>query len=118
MILISACLLGIKCRYDGKILKRKIKLPLSKLLPVCPEQLGGLPTPRSKATINPKGRVINERNEDVTENFRTGAREVLKIARLFKVKKAILKANSPSCGKDGITAKRLQKQGIKVIFID
>ncbi len=118
MIIISACLLGVKCRYDGKILKRKIKLPKKKLIPVCPEQLGGLPTPRLKAKLNDKGRAINEKGKDVTKNFQIGANEVLKITKLFGVKKAILKSNSPSCGVNGITTKKLKKARIKVIWLD
>lgn len=105
MIIISACLLGIKCRYDGKILKRKVKLSKEKCIPVCPEQLGGLSTPRLKVKLYAKCKAIDEKGRDVTKNFQIGANEVLKIAKFFRVKKAILKSNSPSCGKDGITAK-------------
>ena len=122
MIIISACLLGIKSRYDGKILKRlpkaAFRLRRIQALPVCPEQLGGLPTPRYKVKINDKGRAIDEKGKDVTKNFILGANEVLKIAKLFGVKKAILKSNSPSCGENGITAKKLQKAGIKVTWLD
>jgi uncharacterized protein YbbK (DUF523 family) len=118
VIIISACLLGIKCRYDGKIIKRKIKLSKQKLIPLCPEQLGGLPTPRLKVKLNDKGRVIDEKGRDVTKNFQIGASEVLKIAKLFGVEKAILKSNSPSCGENGITAKKLKRSGIKVIWLD
>ena len=122
MIIISACLLGIKSRYDGKILKRLSKaafcLRRIQVVPVCPEQLGGLPTPRLKVKINDKGRAINEKGKDVTKNFLLGANEVLKIAKLFGIKKAILKSNSPSCWVNGITAQKLKKAGIKVIWLD
>jgi uncharacterized protein YbbK (DUF523 family) len=125
LIIISACLLGVKCRYDGKVLKRNCftrnaigQIGLRQLIPVCPEQLGGLSTPRPKVKIKKGGKAINEQGEDVTRNFRAGASEVLKIAKLFGIKKAILKSNSPSCGKDGITAKRLKKAGIKITWID
>jgi uncharacterized protein YbbK (DUF523 family) len=118
LIIISACLLGIKCRYDGKRLKPRRKLPKEQIIPACPEQLGGLSTPRLKVTINAKDRVINEKGEDVTRNFRLGANEVLKIARMFGVKKAFLKSDSPSCGSNGITAKRLERAGIKVVWVD
>ncbi|MCD6412065.1 DUF523 domain-containing protein [bacterium] len=130
--LCSACLLGVKCRYDGKSnLNRKV-LKLAKkeiLIPVCPEQLGGLPTPREKAEQK-GGRVITQSGKDVTKNFIRGAQEVLKIAKRLKIKEAILKQRSPSCGSgqiydgsfkgkvikgDGITAKLLKKHGIKVI---
>ncbi len=130
--LCSACLLGVKCRYDGKSnLNRKV-LKLAKkeiLIPVCPEQLGGLPTPREKAEQK-EGRVITQSGKDVTKNFLRGAQEVLKIAKRLGIKEAILKQRSPSCGSgqiydgsfkgkvikgDGITAKLLKKHGIKVI---
>ena len=130
-ILISACLLGVKCRYDGKgkeydVLK---KLPEgTHLIPVCPEQLGGLSTPRPKAEIK-SGRVINIEGTDVTEPFRRGAEEVLSLAEIFGCRYAILKENSPSCGKgqiyngdfsgvlvpgDGVCAGLLSQNGIKV----
>ncbi len=119
-ILVSACLLGINCRYDGKRIRRipnKIRrLRKSGLIPVCPEQLGGLPTPRPKNYSFGK-RVRNEKGEDVTKNFIKGAKEVVKIAKMFKVKVAYLKSNSPSCGKDGITKIRLEKAGVKIILV-
>ncbi|MEM2947434.1 MAG: DUF523 domain-containing protein [Candidatus Bathyarchaeia archaeon] len=132
MKLCSACLLGIKCRYDGRdALNEKVIMLLKKepLIPVCPEQLGGLPTPRETAEIR-YGRVITRSGRDVTENFRRGAEEVLKIAKLFGVREAVLKQGSPSCGSgriyngtfsgkvikgDGITAALLKRHGIKVI---
>ena len=99
-ILISGCLLGLKCRYDGK----EKKLPeieklikLYNLIPVCPEQLGGLPTPRISAE-RVKDRVITQVGADVTEEYQLGAKEALKIAKLYNCKKAILKEKSPSCG--------------------
>jgi uncharacterized protein YbbK (DUF523 family) len=121
LIIISACLLGLRCRYDGKRLKLKIKLPEAVrglVQAVCPEQLGGLPTPRPKVIINEKGRAISEKGEDVTKNFLIGAREVLKIAKILDAKKAYLKSNSPSCGYHGITAQKLKSAGIKVFWVD
>ncbi|MBR2593661.1 MAG: DUF523 domain-containing protein [Firmicutes bacterium] len=130
-ILISACLLGVKCRYDGKGKTYDVlsALPESiRLIPVCPEQLGGLSTPRPKAEIK-NGRVINIEGTDVTDAFKRGAEEVLRLAEIFGCKYAILKENSPSCGKgqvyngdfsgvlidgDGICAKLLSQKGIKV----
>lgn len=88
------------------------------MIPICPEQLGGLSTPRLKVKINKKGQAINAKGEDVTKNFRSGADEVLKITKLFGVKKAILKRNSPSCGKDGITAQQLKKAGVEISWLD
>jgi len=132
MKLCSACLLGIKSRYDGKDkLDRKV-IALSKketLVPVCPEQLGGLPIPREPAEC--KGtKVFTKSGNDVTENFIKGAKEVLKLAKLFGIKEAIFKQKSPSCGcekiydgsfsgkiikGDGITTALLKRNGIKVI---
>lgn len=132
MKLCSACLLGIKCRYDGKSKPNKKVIKLAKkeaLIPVCPEQLGGLSTPREPAEQR-KGKVITKSGKDVTENFKKGAREVLKLAKLLGIKEAILKQRSPSCGcgqiydgtfsgkivkGDGVTAALLKKNRIKVI---
>lgn len=131
-ILVSACLLGIACRYDGKV-KRYLKvLRLAKnkiLIPVCPEILGGLSTPREKAEIK-DGKVLTKSGKDLTKYFEKGAREVLKIAKILNIKKAILKQKSPSCGfgkiydgtfsgkiinGDGITAALLKKHKVKII---
>jgi len=135
MKLCSACLLGIRCRYDGKgKANRKIVKLLKKeiLIPVCPEQLGGLSTPR-KFSEQRGDRVITEAGRDVTGNFEKGAKEVLKLARLFGAQEAVLKQKSPSCGcgkipdgsftgrtikGDGVTAALLKKNGIKVLTED
>ena len=132
MKLCSACLLGIKCRYDGKSARNRKVIMLLKtetLIPVCPEQLGGLPTPREPAEIRGE-RVFTRSGKDVTENFKRGAKEVLKIAKLYGIKEVIMKQGSPSCGSgriydgtfsgktikgDGITAAMLKENGIKVI---
>jgi len=132
MKLCSACLLGIKCRYDGKSARNRKVIMLLKaetLIPVCPEQLGGLPTPREPAEIRGE-RVFTRSGKDVTENLKRGAKEVLKIAKLYGIKEAIMKQGSPSCGSgriydgtfsgktikgDGITAAMLKENGIKVI---
>ncbi len=119
-ILASACLLGIRCRYDGKRLRipKEIKriLKSNYVVFVCPEQLGGLRTPRPKNYIFGE-KVIDEKGTDVTENFLKGAKEVLRITRTFKIKTAYLKAKSPSCGENGITKRLLERAGIKVILI-
>jgi uncharacterized protein YbbK (DUF523 family) len=130
-ILVSACLLGINCKYDGTSNKNEKILKLAKdfiLIPICPEILGGLPTPREPAEQKGK-RVITKSGEDVTKYFEKGAKEVLKIAKILKIKKAILKQKSPSCGcgkiydgtfsgklikGDGVTTKLLKKNGIEV----
>lgn len=128
--LCSACLLGLCTRYDGKVKRIYPKvLELAKteiLIPVCPEQLGGLPTPRSSAEIR-NGKVFEVGGKEITSNFIKGAEEVLKIAKLYDIKEAILKQRSPSCGSgqlkqlddtivkgDGITTVLLKKSGIKI----
>jgi len=132
MKLVSACLLGVNCKYDGGNNRNKKVISLLKdeiLIPVCPEQLGGLPTPRVPSEI--KGdRVYSIEGKDLTENFIKGAKETLRIAKLYGVKEAIFKDGSPSCGVNyiydgtfkgkkikgkGITVRLLEKEGIKVI---
>jgi len=99
------------------------------MIPVCPEQLGGLPTPRMPAEIQNDGKVLKENGDNITETFLNGAKEVLELAKLYKIKFALLKDGSPSCGShfvydgsfngakikgEGITACLLRKNGIKV----
>lgn len=131
MKLISACLLGINCRYDGRnCLNKKVVRLVSRevLIPVCPEQLGGLSTPRKPMRIVGGGgpdvldgnaKVLDESGENVTENMLKGGVEVLKIAKLYGISEAIMKVDSPSCGcgetGDGVTAALLKKNGIRVI---
>ncbi|MCX7934271.1 MAG: DUF523 domain-containing protein [Planctomycetota bacterium] len=111
MVLISACLYGLPCRYDGRSslrAERLVKLEGELLLPLCPEQLGGLPTPRPAAELSGgdgqavwrgEARVVRRRSgEDVTAAFIAGAQRCVYLARLCGVRRAILKANSPSCG--------------------
>ncbi len=110
MILVSACLLGLNTKYDGKAnadsLMHKYS-PLGKFIPVCPEQLGGLPTPREPVEIiNGTGQEVllgqcsarGERGEEVTSQFIRGAYEVLKLVEMVSITAAILKERSPSCG--------------------
>ena len=142
MYLISACLCGVNCKYNGlNNLNDKCLELLRKgeALLVCPEQLGGLNTPRipSETLGNAKdiielnkGKVINKEGKDVTKEFLKGAKEALKIAKEANIKKAILKESSPSCGSNfvyggsftgnkikgkGITAYLLEKEGIEII---
>lgn len=101
-LLISGCLLGLACRYDGKAkpLPEDILSALREdysLIPVCPEQLGGLPTPRDAAEFNGT-RFVTGHGTDVTDAYQKGAAEVLKLARFFGCKKALLKEKSPACG--------------------
>lgn len=113
-ILISACLLGRECRYDGKHSKLDL-LNNAKLnwIPICPEELGNLGTPRPAAEMQSNGKVITESGEDVSEQFNDGANKSLKIAKENNCKTAILKSKSPSCGKgkiyDGTFSKKLIK---------
>lgn len=130
-ILVSRCLLGFPCRYDGASKPHPAILALlekHRLIPVCPECDGGLPTPRipSERVGN---QVINREGADVTREYRRGAEIALETARREGVALAILKARSPSCGHgeiydgsftrtlvkgDGITAELLLKHGIPV----
>ena len=101
-ILVSHCLLGEPCRYDGASrLDRQVLEPHKAghtLIPVCPEVLGGLDTPRAPAELQPDGRVVNGNGEDVTAAYRAGAEAALRIAREQGCTLAVLKARSPSCG--------------------
>lgn len=114
MIIVSACLLGLNARYDGTTNAHDMLQKyssLGKFIPVCPEQLGGLPTPRVPVEIMDgtgqdvllgRSVVQGEQGEVVTPQFIQGATEVLKIVRMFKVTAAILKERSPSCGVNNI----------------
>ena len=143
MRLISACLLGVNCAWDGmdrckdekvlKLLKKEV------LIPVCPEQLGGLRTPRppqeiqggaGRDVLDGRCEVRNVVGEDVTRQFVAGAEETLRLARLFKASQFIGKSRSPSCGSgeiydgtfsgrpiagDGVTVALLKRNGVEVI---
>lgn len=133
-ILVSACLLGINCKYDGgNNYQEEIDEFLKNydVIPICPEIYGGLPTPRHPSEIK-DDKVVSDLGEDVTANFKKGAEETLKLAKKYHVKKALLKAKSPSCGNgkiydgtftrqlidgDGITTKLLKENGIEIITI-
>ena len=130
-IVVSACLLGERCRYDGASKPiEQVGLLAEKyaLVPVCPEQLGGLPTPRVPAE-RCKDRVLTRDGRDVTDNYIRGAQEALRIARITGCKIALLKAKSPSCGcgriydgthtgiltdGNGVTAELLLQNGLSV----
>lgn len=134
-ILISACLAGVNCKYDGtnNINEKIIKIIKEHdVILVCPEQIGGLKTPRCPAELNGNC-VITKDGKDVTKQYLNGATEVLEITKRFNIKKAILKSRSPSCGKNeiydgsfdhklrngsGVTAKLLMENGIDVISSD
>ena len=100
MRIVSACLAGVKCRWDGDARPCQKVMDLvkqGKAIPVCPEQLGGLPTPRTPAERR-GNKVFTREGKDVTLEFKKGAEEALKIAQLANCKEAILKSKSPSCG--------------------
>jgi uncharacterized protein YbbK (DUF523 family) len=142
MILVSACLCGVNCKYNGgnNLDNRVLELfRAGKAIPVCPEQLGGQSTPRAAHEIvgGTGGDVIDghcrvlgpDRSDDTTQEFIKGAYETLKIAQECEVKIAILKARSPSCGRgliydgtftgnkiigNGVTAELLLRNNIEV----
>ena len=101
-ILVSACLLGTPCRYDGtgklEPALERLRTQGHTLVPVCPEVLGGLPTPRPPAERQPDGRVITREGGDVTAEYRAGAERALEIAQKHGCTWAVLKERSPSCG--------------------
>lgn len=103
-ILISACLLGTACRYDGQSKPHPLVRALAErhqLVPVCPEQLGGLPTPRTPSERR-GDRVVTADGADVTEQYRRGAAETLALCRMLGCEAAVLKERSPSCGSGAI----------------
>ena len=130
-ILISACLLGCRCRYDGGSKPHAAALRLAErheVVPVCPEQLGGLPTPRPPAE-RVGDRVLTAAGADVTEQYARGAAEAVMLCKLMNCGAAVLKERSPSCGSgevydgtfsgvltagDGVTAAALKAAGIPV----
>jgi len=141
MILVSACLAGVKCCWDGENkLNKKIERLVGekKAIPLCPEILGGLSIPRAPAEISDgtgidvlegKVKVIDKEGKDVTKNLILGAYQVLRIAKENKVKRAFLKSKSPSCGcgkiydgsfkgrlkrGNGVLTALLKREGIKI----
>lgn len=99
-ILVSACLLGIDCKYNGKNNENNKIIDLLndyEVVPFCPEILGGMTTPRIPSEIL-DDKVINKNGDEVTDYFVKGANESLKMAKLFNIKKAVMKQKSPSCG--------------------
>ena len=142
--LISACLLGINCRYDGthRALNPGLIAELIKtfyLIPVCPEQLGGLPTPRppaqffggtGKELIHGRAKLVDEEGRETTSYILKAAEEVLKLTDLFGIKTAIFKDKSPACGVErvymegqivsgeGVVTAVLRTKGLKILSGD
>ncbi|MHB0981165.1 MAG: 2-thiouracil desulfurase family protein [Thermoleophilia bacterium] len=137
-LLVSGCLVGLRTRFDGGHHRHEAVLDLAEsftLVPVCPEQLGGLGTPRPPAEIQAGcaadggARVISRDGTDVSDEFRRGAESVLAVARIVGARAAVLKARSPSCGVgaiydgtftrtvragSGVTAGLLEREGLEV----
>ncbi|WBW99416.1 DUF523 domain-containing protein [Oceanirhabdus sp. W0125-5] len=140
-IILSACLCGINCKYDGgnNLNEKALELLKSgKAVPVCPEQLGGQSTPRipheiihstGEEVLDGRGVIKGPEGDDVTDEFLKGAQETLKIAQSIGAEYAVLKARSPSCGfgmiydgsfsgekkeGNGVTAALLNRHGIKI----
>lgn len=144
MVLVSACLLGVKCTFEGACFRQGSMaraFSSGEYFPVCPEVLGGLRVPRCPAEIvngdgtdvlEGRARVVTLAGMDVTDRFLAGARAVLSIAKTLGAKKAFLLETSPSCGSgkildgsftfryregDGVTAALLKREGIRVVRI-
>lgn len=131
-ILVSACLLGVSCRYDGQSKAYRAAEELCRrheVVPVCPEIMGGLPTPRTPAERQ-GARVTAKDGADVTAQYRRGAEEVLRLAEKLGCTAAVLKERSPSCGSGviydgsfsgtvtggwGVAAELLRQNGIRVL---
>lgn len=141
MVIVSACLLGVACRYDGKSKPEPdliARLASEGIVPVCPEQWGGLGTPRppaeivggdGEAALDGLAKVINREGTDVTANYLRGAEQVLGLARRLGIRTAYLKSKSPACGfgrirrggdlveGSGVCAALLSRHGIRVIVV-
>ncbi|CAN5261555.1 DUF523 domain-containing protein [soil metagenome] len=119
-IIVSACLLGVRCNHRGEASPSDAVAKLGdahRLIPVCPETAGGLPTPRPPAERRPDGSVRTVDGSDVTDAYRRGADTAVALARSTGARRAVLKARSPSCGcheiYDGFFARRrVPGQGI------
>lgn len=140
MYLVSACLARVNCRYNGSnsansVIQELIKQ--GKAIAICPEQLGGLPTPRACCELivdkSDTRKIVSKDGQEFTNKFIEGAEKTLAIAKIIGIKKAILHSRSPSCGYgiiydgtfsgkfkegNGLTAKSLVKNGIKVYTKD
>ena len=130
-VLVSACFLGVPCRWHGRRAKRRDGLiaRLKRryvLVPVCPEQLGGMPTPRTGERLDGTGaqvldeglRIIApETGQDVTAYHVNGAAYTLEIARIVGARCAYLKGGSPSCDRDGVTGEVLRRGGVRVVRV-
>jgi uncharacterized protein YbbK (DUF523 family) len=132
-VIVSACLLGVRCNHEGEANTSEAVVQLRathRVVPICPESAGGLPTPRARAERRPDGRVVTADGVDVTEWFERGAAHAVKLAEVVGATRAVLKARSPSCGcheiydgsftgkrvaGDGVTAEALRRAGLDVV---
>ena len=131
-VLVSLCFLGVPCRWHGRRAKRRDDL-LAKLkekyviVPVCPEQLGGMPTPRTSETLQghtgadvlDEGYrlIAPETGEDMTDFHVRGSEITLEVARLVGARRAYMKSGSPTCDKDGVTGEVLRRGGVQVVRV-
>lgn len=132
-ILVSACLLEQRVRYDGQLCPSRPQLQQwqqqGRVIALCPEVMGGLPVPRAPAERQDDGRILNNRGEDVSAAFSQGAEQAVQLARQHQIRIAILKARSPSCGQnwiydgsfssrlirgDGVTCAQLKALGVLI----
>lgn len=140
-VAVSTCLLGVHCRYDGGTKRDDALLERLKdacVIPICPEMLGGLPTPRpaahfeggdGRAVLEGRARLVNEKGADVTEAFLLGARLALRICTLLGVARVYFKDKSPACGATlvtidgtrvegkGVATAMLEREGIEVVAV-
>jgi uncharacterized protein YbbK (DUF523 family) len=143
-VIVSACLLGAECRYDGRantdnVLARELAARGLVAIPFCPEEHGGLGTPRPPAWIehasaadvlDGRDRVVTDAGVDVTAQFMAGARGALDACRMHQIRRAYLKERSPSCGTcnthaanrlvpgPGVTTELLKRNGIEVVPVE
>lgn len=142
LLIVSACLAGFKCRYDGGASthpKVRELVAKGKAVPLCPESMGGLPVPRppveiyggsGEGVLDGQARVLTKEGKDRTDFLVRGAHETVWMAQLLDVKRAVLKSKSPSCGcgeiydgsfkgrlrqGSGVTAAALLREGVKVV---
>lgn len=131
-VLVSACLLGVRCNHRGLASPSPAAEALRHdhhVVPICPESVGGLPTPRPAAERQPDGTVRTAAGDDVTDAYRRGADQAVAVALTVGARRAVLKARSPSCGcgqvydgtfsrtltdGDGVTAEALRAAGVEV----
>jgi uncharacterized protein YbbK (DUF523 family) len=131
-VVVSACLLGVRCNHEGNANTSDAVIALRtthRVVPVCPESAGGLPTPRPAAELGSDGRVRTTDGTDVTEWFERGAAHAVRVAEAVGATRAVLKARSPSCGcheiydgtftrvrvpAEGVTAAALRRAGLAV----